>query len=97
MKLRCAVFALPYGDQGLLISTKLYRQLGGFQPLPLMEDVDLIRKIGRRNLALLKTPALTSYARYRNDGHFARIWRNFTCLALYFLGVSPTRIAKRYE
>ena len=97
VRLRCSIFALPYGDQGLLISSRFYKQIGGYKPLPLMEDVDIIRRIGRRKLALLKTPALTSYARYRKDGHFARIWRNFTCLALHFMGVSPEKIAKRYE
>lgn len=95
--LRCAIFALPYGDQGLLICAKLYHEIGGFQPMPLMEDVDIIRKIGCKNLTLFKTPALTSYARYRKDGHFKRIWRNLTCLALYFCGVSSHKIAQRYE
>lgn len=40
--LRCQVFALPYGDQGMLISRQLYQRLGGFRSLPLMEDVDLV-------------------------------------------------------
>ena len=38
---------LPYGDQGLLISRALYDAVGGFRPLPLMEDVDLVRRLGR--------------------------------------------------
>ncbi len=95
--LRCAVFALPYGDQGLLISRDFYSQIGGFNPLPLMEDVDIIRRIGRKHLALLRTPVLTSFARYRKDGFFRRIYRNLSCLALYFIGVSPARILQRYE
>src|SRR4029453_16365834 len=33
--LRCFLFALPYGDQGLLISRRLYGELGGFRPMPL--------------------------------------------------------------
>ncbi len=47
---RCRVFALPYGDQGLLIHRDLLRATGGIRPLPLMEDVDLIRRLGRRRL-----------------------------------------------
>ena len=50
---RCRVLALPYGDQGLLISRALYDAVGGFRPLPLMEDVDLVRRLGRRRLAAL--------------------------------------------
>jgi len=95
--LRCLIFALPYGDQGLLISTDFYRQIGGFRPLPLMEDVDIIRRIGRKHLALLTTPALTSFERYRKGGFFRRIYRNLSCLALYFIGVSPATILQRYE
>jgi hypothetical protein len=95
--LRCLLFALPYGDQGLLISTEFYRRIGGFNPLPLMEDVDIIRRIGRKHLTLLQAPALTSFERYRKDGYFRRILRNLTCLMLYFLGVSPARILQRYE
>ncbi|HUF45778.1 MAG TPA: glycosyltransferase, partial [Aestuariivirgaceae bacterium] len=51
--LRCRLFVLPYGDQGLLISRRLFDQLGGYQPLVLMEDVDLVRRIGRRRLTIL--------------------------------------------
>jgi len=43
---RCRTFGLPYGDQGLLMARAFYRRLGGFHPLPLMEDVELVRRIG---------------------------------------------------
>ncbi len=95
--MRCLVFALPYGDQGLLISRDFYHQIGGFNPMPLMEDVDIIRRIGRKHLTLLRTPVLTSFARYRKDGYFRRVFRNLSCLALYFIGVAPARILQRYE
>ena len=48
---RCRTLALPYGDQGLLISRSLYQAAGGFAPLPLMEDVDMVRRLGHRRLA----------------------------------------------
>lgn len=95
--LRCKFLALPYGDQGLLISADFYREIGGYQPLPLMEDVDIIRRIGGKRLKMLQAPAMTSFARYRKDGYFRRVFRNLSCLTLYFLGVSPARIAQRYE
>ena len=94
---RCLIFALPYGDQGLLISTDFYRAIGGYKPMPLMEDVDIIRRIGRKHLTLLRTPALTSFSRYRKSGYFRRVFRNLSCLTLYFIGVSPARILRRYE
>ena len=94
--LRSALFALPYGDQGLLVSRPLYRQTGGYRPIPLMEDVALVRRIGRRRLARLGAAAVTSASRYAADGWLRRGWRNLTTLALYFLGVAPERLARRY-
>ena len=94
--LRCRVLALPYGDQGLLIHRSLYRALGGFRPLPLMEDVDLVRRIGRRRLARLATPATTSAVRYRRAGYARRMARNLCCLALFTLGVRAETVARLY-
>jgi rSAM/selenodomain-associated transferase 2 len=93
---RVRLLALPYGDQGLLISRRLYDELGGFRPLPLMEDVDIVRRIGRRRLAVLPATAVTSALRYRRDGYVARMARNAACLALYFAGMPPRAIAKLY-
>jgi rSAM/selenodomain-associated transferase 2 len=86
----------PYGDQGLLISRTLYDALGGYRPLPLMEDVDLVRRIGRRRLRLLDVPATTSAERWRRNGWLRRSARNLGLLALYRLGASPERLAKLY-
>ena len=88
--------ALPYGDQGLLISRKRYDQLGGFRPIPLMEDVDLVRRIGPKRLTILDCRALTSAARYRRDGYLRRSLRNLTCLSLFFAGAPPRLIARLY-
>ncbi len=93
---RVRILALPYGDQGLLMSSKLYRALGGFRPLPLMEDVDLVRRIGRARLALLPAAAVTSAVRYRRNGYMARMALNAACLALYFAGVPPRALARLY-
>ena len=93
---RCRIFGLPYGDQGLLIARAHYELLGGFRPLPLMEDVDLVRRIGRGNLVALDADALTSAARYQRDGWLARPLRNLSCLALYFAGASPHFLRRLY-
>jgi len=92
---RCRRLGLPYGDQGLLISRTLYRDVGGFHALPLMEDVDLVRRLGRDRLVGLDHPAITSAARYR-DGYVGRSLRNLACLSLYFAGVPAARIARLY-
>ncbi len=91
---RCRWLALPYGDQGLLISAKLLAGIGGVPDLALMEDVALARRLGRGRLRALPQTALTSAARYERTGYLARSARNLFCLALYVLGC-PVSVIKR--
>ena len=93
---RVAVLALPYGDQGLLIHRSLYDRVGGYRPLPLMEDVDLVRRLGRRRLTVLGAAAVTSARRWRQDGWLRRSARNLLCLTLFYAGVPAERIARLY-
>jgi rSAM/selenodomain-associated transferase 2 len=94
---RCRSLGLPYGDQGLLISRDLLREVGGIRPLPLMEDVDLVRRIGRKRLVPLDADAVTSAERWERDGWHRRSARNLACLGLYFAGMPPRMIAKLYS
>jgi rSAM/selenodomain-associated transferase 2 len=94
--LRCNVFGLPYGDQGLLISRALYDAVGGFAAFPLMEDVDFVRRLGRKRIVMLKASAVTNAERFRNDGYFRRSARNLWCLMLYFRGVPIERLVQLY-
>src|SRR5206468_1148476 len=72
---RCRTLALPYGDQGLLIARGLYNAIGGFAPMPLMEDVDLVRRLGRRRLAPIAAQSIASARRHRRDGYVRRSLR----------------------
>jgi rSAM/selenodomain-associated transferase 2 len=93
---RCRWLGLPYGDQGLLIARDFYQALGGYEPLPLMEDVALIRRIGRKRLRALPVAFITSAEKWQRDGWYARSARNLFCLSLWFAGVSPEWIARVY-
>ncbi|MBV8868527.1 MAG: TIGR04283 family arsenosugar biosynthesis glycosyltransferase [Acetobacteraceae bacterium] len=93
---RCRALALPYGDQGLLIHRDLLERVGGVRPIPLMEDVDLVRRLGRARLAALDADALTSAAKWERDGWYRRSARNLACLALWHAGVPPRLIARAY-
>lgn len=95
--LRVSILGLPYGDQGLLLSRELYLDLGGFRPLPLMEDIDLVRRIGRERLRSLPVDALTSAERWHRDGWLRRSSRNLLYLLLYRAGVAPQRLAELYD
>lgn len=94
---RCRVFALPYGDQGLLVHRALLQRIGGIRPLPLMEDVDLVRRLGRTRLTALSATAVTSAERWLRDGWHRRSARNLVCLSLWFAGVPPRHIARLYR
>lgn len=96
VRLRCFVLKLPYGDQGLLIPRALYNRLGGFRPLPLMEDVDLVRRLKRSELVMLKSRAITNARRYRQDGYLSRTLRNLSCILLYYLRVPARTLARLY-
>jgi rSAM/selenodomain-associated transferase 2 len=96
VRLRCALFKLPYGDQGLLVSKQLYSATGGHNPHPLMEDVDLMRRLERRQIVMLQARAVTSAQRFKRDGYLLRSARNLGCLVLHFLRVRPAVINRLY-
>ncbi len=94
--LRSRFLGLPYGDQGLLISTAVLEEIGGVPELPLMEDVALARAL-RGRLTELPAEAWTNAARYQAQGWVRRGTRNLWCLARYFLGASPEALARAYR
>lgn len=94
---RCALFKLPYGDQGLLLSRSFYEALGGYRAIPLMEDLDIVRRIGAWRLQMLRSRAITSAERYLRDGYTRRVRRNLWLLTRYFLGADPTELARHYD
>jgi len=94
--LRCATLRVPYGDQGLLIPKRLYEAIGGYRPLALMEDVDLVRRLGRGRIVLLRSQAVTSAERFRREGYVRRGARNLLCLTLWVLRVPIHVIARIY-
>ena len=85
--LRCFLFKLPYGDQGLLISKRLYNKLGGYREAA-MEDVDLVRRIGARRLVMLHARAVNKV------GEQGRPLCNIALTALHVLRVPPGVLAK---
>jgi rSAM/selenodomain-associated transferase 2 len=96
VRLRCAVLRWPYGDQGLLIPRRLYDEVGGYRSLPVMEDIDLTRRLGARRLTILRARAVTSAQRYRREGYVQRTLKNQMCLLMYALNVPSTRILQFY-
>ena len=93
---RSKYFKLPYGDQGLLISRKFYKKIGGYKNIPIMEDIDIIHKIGFENIQILNSHIITSSIRYETQGWLIRPIINLYCLILYFCNYDINKINKIY-
>lgn len=89
---------LPYGDQGLFVRRQVFTALGGFRELPLLEDVEFVRRLVRAGVVHeVPLPLVTSARRWRRDGWWRRSARNVMIMSLYFAGVSPARLARWYR
>jgi rSAM/selenodomain-associated transferase 2 len=88
---------LPYGDQGLFVRRTVFERMGGFAPLPLMEDVEFVGRLKREGrIRHLTEKLVTSARRWEQEGWWRRSARNLGLLALYYCGVSPHALEKRY-
>jgi len=95
--LRSKYWGLPYGDQGFFVRRDVFERMGGYRSLSLMEDVDFFRRLKREGkTVLLNASVLTSARRWQKHGIYLNSIRNGFFLCLYFLGVSPDRLAKWY-
>lgn len=89
---------LAYGDQALFALREAFHAIGRYREWPLMEDVDLIRRLRRvGRLYHSPLPAVTSARRWEREGWWRRSAQNILLLALFFAGASPLWLAKRYE
>lgn len=97
VRLRVALLALPYGDQGLFVRRDVFEALGGYADVPLMEDVDLVRRLRRRGRLLRASlPVVSAARRWREDGWVRRTAGNLALVTRYFLGAPPAALARCY-
>lgn len=94
VRLRCDLFGTPYGDQALFMRRDTFAKLHGFASIPLMEDLDLVRrarKIGQ--ITVVESAAVTSSRRWEVAGVARMTAINQACVIAFSLGVSPQRLA----
>ncbi len=95
--LRCALCRLPYGDQGLFVARSLFDRIGGFHDMPLMEDVELVRRMKKSGrLRILDHRAFTSARRWQRKGVLRTALLNQFVMTLYLLGADPGRLYRIY-
>lgn len=95
VRLRSKLFSLPYGDQALFMSRQAFEKAGRFADLPVLEDFDLVRRLKRvGKIQLADSAAVTSARYWRERGVWQVTWRHQLCILGYYLGVSPSRLAR---
>ena len=95
--LRSRFGGLPYGDQALFVSRRVFEDLGGYDDVPFMEDVRLVQALRRRGrLTILPQAVATSGRRWQQDGVLFTTVRNIALMTLYFCGVQPATLKRWY-
>lgn len=94
--LRTLLFRMPYGDQGLFLPRAVFEAIGGYEDIPLFEDVRLVRAARRRGrLARLAQPLPTSARRWQEHGIVRTTLLHFRLIAMEKLGTPPEALARR--
>jgi len=97
--LRSRFNRIPFGDQAIFIRREYFNQIGGYKEIPLMEDVELMRRIkkSREKIWNFYDRVMTSPRRWEKEGVIYCTLRNWVIQALYLLGVSPHKLANFYK
>jgi len=97
--LRSRLNRIPYGDQAIFVRRDYFNKIGGYKDVPLMEDVEFMRRIKRsgKKILISHDRVMTSARRWEEEGLTYCILRNWTLQILYFLGVSPHKLIKFYK
>jgi GT2 family glycosyltransferase len=95
---RSSVWQMPYADQGIFLRREVFRALGGFPDMALMEDFVLMQRLRKRGKVIIAPVAVkTSARRWREVGLLKTTLINQAVLLGYFLGSSPERLARWYR
>ena len=95
--MRAKYLGLIYGDQAIFVKKDAFLSAGGFKGLPLMEDVDLIRRLREAGRVMpLEAEVSTSPRQWKKRGVLKTTLRNLFFLSLYYAGVSPERLQRLY-
>ena len=96
---RSRLSRIPLGDQAIFIRREYFNRIGGYKEIPLMEDVELMRRIKRsgNKIWIFDERVMTSPRRWKKEGVICCTLRNWTLRALYFFGVSPHKLAIFYR
>jgi hypothetical protein len=97
INLRSRISSIATGDQCIFVVRDLFEKLKGFSDIPLMEDIELSSRLKRHSKPhFIKQAVITSSRRWENNGIISTILLMWRLRFLYFIGVSPEKLAKSY-
>ena len=96
VNIRSKYFKQPYGDQGLIIHRTTYFKHNGFRKIPLMEDVDFLRRLNNKNLKQLNLPIFISSRKWERTNIFLQALKNWNFRRRWFKGESAKSIYSDY-
>ena len=97
VNIRSNLFKRPYGDQGLLINRSLYNKIGGYRPLHLMEDLDLIERLSKKvKVKSLGIPLYVNNRRWKNINIITQAWKNPNLRRRWRAGESSKNLSMDY-
>lgn len=89
---------MPYGDQAIFMRTEVFHRFGGFPPMPLMEDFEMMRRLRKQGrIVIAPVPVISSARRWLRLGVFRTTLINQMIITAYLAGVAPERIAQWYD
>lgn len=97
--LRSRMSRIPYGDQAIFIRKDFFDRIGGFKNIPIMEDVELMKRIKKmkKHIVILKDKVIASPRRWEQEGMFYYSLKNKIISLLYFFGVLPDKLDRYYN
>jgi rSAM/selenodomain-associated transferase 2 len=96
---RSRLTRIPYGDQAIYIRKDVFNRIGQYPPVPLMEDVALMRNIKKAGgrIHIIPECATTSARRWETEGIVFTTLRNWILISAYLMGVAPDRLQRFYR
>jgi rSAM/selenodomain-associated transferase 2 len=96
---RTRLTKIPYGDQAIFLSRNVFHKIGGFKEIPIMEDIELMRRVKARGypIGIIPFPVQTASRRWEKEGIVYCTLRNWALAGPFWLGVSPEKLAKYYR
>nr|WP_321398409.1 TIGR04283 family arsenosugar biosynthesis glycosyltransferase [uncultured Desulfobacter sp.] len=97
--LRSRITRIPFGDQAVFFKSKCFWALGGYKPIALMEDVDIMLRLRKKGykIRFISDPVVTSARRWKKEGMIYTTLRNWMLQLLFFVGVSPEKLKVYYH